>query len=317
MKVRAYTKPYAISNNQTATISLVLTVIGYFITLGLALYVRDTWYLLVPALLLNAAASVRVFSLQHDCGHNSFFTNRKVNVWVGSGLSVFTLTPFKSWRFDHNVHHANNGNLDERGISEIYTMTLKEYQDASPLAKLQYRAYRNPITLFFVGPLYIFFIQYRWPANSLRTGLFDILAHNVLIIAFAIIVFAIFGLSGLLILCAGWALGSMIGVFIFYVQHNFENTYWEHNPDLDFETAALKGSSVLQFGYLFDLWTANIAYHDIHHLNARIPSYSLKKCHAALSEHLTPSKISFYESLTCLKWKLWDEQSGKMIRFPT
>jgi omega-6 fatty acid desaturase (delta-12 desaturase) len=149
-----------------------------------------------------------------------------------------------------------------------------------------------------------------------KTGLWDILAHNALIIAFSVLSFLLFGLSGMLVVFAGWALGAMIGVFIFYVQHNFENTYWETNPDLDFETAALKGSSVLQFGFLFDLWTANIAYHDIHHLNARIPSYRIKKCHAALSEHLTPSKITFPQSLTCLKWKLWDEKTRKMVRFP-
>jgi omega-6 fatty acid desaturase (delta-12 desaturase) len=316
MKVRAYTKPFAVSNNRTAMISLVASVLAYFVTLGLALYVRDQWYLLVLAILLNGAASIRVFSLQHDCGHNSFFSNHKVNIWVGSGLSMFTLTPFKSWKFDHNVHHNNNGNLDNRGISEIYTMTVQEYEDASRWGRLQYRLYRNPFTLFFFGPLYIFFVYYRWPNNAIKTGLYDLIAHNALIIAFSAITFWLFGLSGMLVLFAGWAIGAIIGVFIFYVQQNFENTYWEHNPELDFETAALKGSSVLEFGPIFDLWTANIAYHDIHHLNARIPSYGIKKCHAALSEHLTPTKISFGESLRCLRWKLWDEKLGKMVTFP-
>ncbi|SFB15724.1 omega-6 fatty acid desaturase (delta-12 desaturase) [Poseidonocella pacifica] len=316
MTIRELSRTYAVRDNRRAIFSLVPTLILFFLALGLAAGFRDVPWILIPGVILTAISGVRLYMLQHDCGHGSFFTTRKLNDRVGLLLSPLTLTPYRAGRMNHNLHHAHIGNLDERGASEIFTMTLAEYEAAPLWRKLTYRLYRSPFTLFLFGPTLLYLFRYRWPRNARQAGVMDIVAHNALLAVFLGGLVMLFGWQAVLVWGASLILAASFGALIPYVQHNFEEVYWAEPDVRDFETAALEGSAVIDFGPLFDLATANIAYHDMHHLNASIPSYRLKECHRALEERLDPVKVSPRDALRCFRWKLWDEESRRMIGFP-
>ncbi|PIB26549.1 hypothetical protein BFP76_11660 [Amylibacter kogurei] len=316
MKIKDFTKKYAQANNGLAARDLTLTIAFYLGSFSLAYIFYDHWLLSSIFVLLTGIGIIRLYMLQHDCGHYSFFCTSRMNNMVGTLLSGITWTPFRSLRYNHGLHHAHIGNLDERDASEIYTMTVAEYDATTPARRLGYRIYRSAFTLFFVGPIIIFFFRYRWPKNIKRTGVLDAMTTNLLLLVFWIGVYALMGFEGIYILLWASIFGATAGSIIPYVQHNFENTYWERHPNLDFETAALTGTTILDFGRLFDLATANIAYHDLHHLNARIPSYRLKECQDEIAHMLNPVKVGWVEGLSCIRWKLWDEELGKMVGFP-
>ena len=239
------------------------------------------------------------------------------NEWAGHGLSVFTFAPFEVMKQNHNLHHANIGNLEHRETGEIHTMTLAEWERAGFWERLQYRLYRNPFVLVPVGALFTYFIRYRWPKNTTRFGVGGVLAHNVAILLWVGLIYAFAGWTGLAVYFGASLLGGMIGVFLVYLQHNFEDTYWDRRPDLDPQVAALQGSSCLDFGWFFDFCVANITLHDIHHFNARIPSYRLRRCHYALPEEVAPRRIGFVEAVRALNLKLWDEERNRLVPFPS
>lgn len=317
MTIRQFTKLYSVSDDRMAWASLIPSVALYVAALLAAIAMRDNWVLLTLFTVLSAIGVIRIYMLQHDCGHNSFFEDRTMNTRVGTLLSIVTCTPLKSLRYNHGLHHAHIGDLDERDASEIYTMTLQEYQQAPAWLKVGYRIYRSPLTLFVVGPSLIFLLRYRWPKNVLKTGIKDAMITNLLVLTVLANLYAFFGMPAIYIWIAAAVIAASVGAFIPYIQHNFENVYWERNPDLDFEAAALNGTTIMDFGWLFDLCTANIAYHDIHHLNARVPSYKLKKCHQDMEHLLSPKYVGILEGLSSVQWKLWDEEQSKMVRFPT
>lgn len=316
MRIRQFTKPYSVAEDSLAWASLIPSVVFYALSLLAAIVFRDTWVLLGIFTFMSAIGIIRIYMLQHDCGHNSFFEDRDMNTRVGTWLSMVTCTPLKSLRYNHGLHHAHIGDLDERQVSEIYTMTLKEYTQSPLWLRIGYRIYRSPLTLFVAGPSLIFLLRYRWPKNVLKTGIKDAMITNILLVMKLGLLVAVFGMAGFYIWLAAAVIASSIGAFIPYIQHNFENVYWDRNPDLDFETAALHGTTILTFGPLFDLCTANIAYHDIHHLNARVPSYKLKQCHQDMEHLLSPIRVGWIEGLGCIQWKLWDEEKSKMVHFP-
>jgi len=231
-------------------------------------------------------------------------------------LSPFTFAPFEVMKQNHNLHHAGVGNLEQRETGEIHTMTLREWNQAGFKDRLVYRLYRSPWVLIPVGSMFTYFIRYRWPKNTTRFGVVGVLLHNLSIVVYLGLLYALAGTSGVLIWLLFSFIGGMIGVFLVYLQHNFEDTYWDRRPDLDPQKAAIQGASCLDFGWFFDMAVANITLHDIHHFNARIPSYRLRTCHHSMPADMAPRRIGFVEAVGALRLKLWDEDNGRLVPFP-
>jgi omega-6 fatty acid desaturase (delta-12 desaturase) len=315
MNIAKITRPYTIKNNRRASLELIATFASYLAFLIAAIMSAPNWMLVLPFMALNGIAAVRLYMLQHDCMHRSFFTSRRANDVVGTLLSPFTLTPYKSTRYSHNMHHAHVGDLDRRDAFEIDIMTLDEFRTAPILKKLWYRLYRSPFTLVFAGPFIFYVILRRFPRNGIKTGVGDVLLHNAMLGAFVFCIFSFSGWTGVLIFLGAIYLGVSPGALIPYVVHNFEAAHWGRKPELTFESAALSNTSVLDLGSVFDFVTANIAYHDLHHLNAMIPSYNLKTCYREVAPHLNSVKVNWGEIPRCLKWKLYDEENNQMVGF--
>ncbi len=318
MSVRDYTKNYIGKDNRIAAASYFGTFAVYFATLWAAIHWAATWWAVVPLVILNAFSGVRLYVLQHDCGHASLFETRRQNDLAGYGLSVFTLTPYWAMRHNHNLHHAHVGNLEHREDGEIYTMTLTEWNQAGFGKRLYYRLYRNPFVLMLVGGIFVYFLRYRWPKNTLKAGIAGVLAHNLALAVWIGSIWLAAGAAGLAVWVATAVVAGVIGVFLVYLQHNFEDTHWDRRPDLDPSVAALKGSSALDLGWWWDLGTGNIAYHDIHHYDPRIPSYRLRKCHREIGHVLAPQTniVKWPQAIASFRLKLWDEDKGKLVPFP-
>ncbi len=317
MELREYTRQFAVTDNRLASLSFFTTFALYFGALWLAIAFVDTWYVMLPFGLMHGIAAVRLYVLQHDAGHHSLFETRAQNEIAGNILSPFTFAPFEVMKQNHNLHHANIGNLEHRETGEINTMTLAEWNRAGWRRRLFYRLYRNPFILIPLGSLFTYFIRYRWPKNTLRFGVRGVLLHNLAIAGFISLLYVLAGWTGVAVWFVFSLIGGMFGVFLVYLQHNFEDTYWDRRPGLDPQAAALKGSSALDFGKWFDIMVACISLHDIHHFNARIPSYRLRECHYGLPPQYAPRRIRFPEAVAALNLKLWDEDCGRLVPFPT
>ena len=316
MDLRSYTRKFARQDNRLAAASFFGTFFVYFSALAVAISFAEKWYVLLPAGVVFAFASVRLYVLQHDTGHHSLFETRGQNELAGHVLSPFTFAPFEVMKQNHNLHHANIGNLEHRETGEIHTMTLREWHAAGPWQRLWYRIYRNPLIMVPAGAAFTYFIRYRWPKNSTRFGALGVVLHNTVILLLLWLLYWLSGGQGLLIWFSFSLLGGMIGVFLVYLQHNFEDTYWDRRPDLNPAEAALQGSSCLDFGWFFDFAVANITLHDIHHFNARIPSYRLRQCHYSLPAEYALRRIKFSEAIRALSLKLWDEDIKRLVPFP-
>ena len=316
MTIREITRQYCTRDDRLAAVSYFGTFTVYFLTLYLAILSYGTWWLAAPLVVLNALSGVRLYVLQHDCGHHSLFSDRRANDWAGYGLSTFTLTPYRMMQHNHNEHHKFLGDLEMRRSGEIHTMTLAEWQKAGWLQRLGYRLYRNPLFLIPIGGVFIYAIRYRWPKNSWAIGPVGVVIHDILLAVWIGLLFWMGGFAALIVYSSTVAVAAVLGVFLVYLQHNFEDTYWERRPDLRHDEAALKGSSALDLGWWFDLATANIAYHDIHHFNARIPSYRLRKCHREIRAIYGLATIEWPEAFRSFTLKLWDEEAGRLVPFP-
>jgi len=296
------------------------------VTLGpfIALWALAWWslsvspWLALAISLVNAAFLLRLFAIQHDCGHAAFFRNRSVSDWVGRSLGVLTLTPYDVWRRTHSAHHSSAGNLGRRGMGDVHTLTIAEYRDLSPLMRLHYRLYRHPVTLFGLGPGYIFFLQNRLPVglmNQTRYWISAMSTNASILITLAVIAY-FGGLQPiLLIFLPSTLLAATAGVWLFYVQHQFERTQWDQSADWDLHEAALHGSSHFVMPRVLQWISANIGIHHVHHLYSRIPFYRLPEVlsdHAALAE---ANRMTLRESFANARLHLWDEKSRRLLSF--
>lgn len=317
-EIRRVSRPFMQADDRRAWIEFGATFLLFLLALITALNAIGTWLILIPAVLLTTATALRIYMIQHDCLHRAFFSTNRMNDILGTLISPIAMTPYQATRYIHNQHHAHVADLDRRDTFEIYVMTVKEWHEASWFRRLWYRAYRSPITLILVGPFVFWVILRRFPLAALKTGLGELLLHNVLFFLFNLAIWAYAGWAGIAVWYAAVYIACAGGALIPYCVHNFENVHWGVKPGLDFETAALEGSSVLDWGPLADLVTMNIAYHDLHHLYAKIPGYKLKAAHQALEDAglIQSEKIGFIDSLKCLRWKLYDEDALKMVPFP-
>jgi len=315
MSIRKMTQPYASPDNIQAILHLTVTLACYFGAIILGTFAWGNWPLTAVAVIAFMCGTMRMFGIQHDCGHSSYFTSRKVGNVVGVLSGAITANPYYAMQYNHNQHHAYIGNLDKMENHEVLTWTVRQYQAASLGGKLFYRAYRSAPSIFFLGPMFVILIRYRYPKNAHKTGLRDVLMQNTFMAGLWGGIYLIGGWPAFAFMATAMTVTVCVGVFMVYVGHNHEDTYWANGPQVDFEEASLKGSSVIDLGWFYDFMTFNFAYHDLHHLNSRIPAYKLKACHIALSEHLQPTRLSLGEVIACIQWKLWDEDQGKMIRF--
>lgn len=277
--------------------------ISYWLTLGLAV--------------VAAGLLVRVFIIFHDCGHGAFFKSRKANNFWGFVTGVLTFTPYSYWRHEHACHHASAGDLDNRGVGDVWTLTVREYLKSSRLTRIKYRFARNPICLFIIGPPILFLIVHRLViGKDAQKNARSIHWTNLSILAMAVAASLTIGVKAyLLIQLPVLAIAASAGVWIFYVQHQFEGVYWERHANWDYVTEALKGSSFYKLPKVFQWFTGNIGFHHIHHLSPRIPNYFLERCYRENPIFQEVKAVTFLSSLKSLTFRLWDEQHNRLVGF--
>lgn len=276
-----------------------------------------SYWLVVPLVILAAGFLVRVFIIHHDCGHGSYFKSRKANDIWGFITGVLTFTPYYLWRWEHAVHHAGSGDLDRRGTGDVWTLTVQEYLEASRAKRFAYRLARNPVVLFVIAPLLLFLVKHRFAcAKASRRERHSVYWTNLGIFAMAAAMSTVFGIKAYLILqVAVVAVAGSAGVWLFYVQHQFEGVYWERGEHWDYVTASLKGSSFYKLPKLLQWFSGNIGFHHIHHLSARIPNYNLERCHKAEPLFQTVKPITLFSSFKSFTFRLWDEQRRQLVGF--
>lgn len=314
----ALTRPFAKANWRLATVQLISTLIPYGLLWVLAAWALRINFLLALLMCLFAAGFyVRIFILFHDCGHGSFTPNQRFNQGLGFWLGVLFFVPYRHWTDEHAHHHATAGNLDRRGRGDVWMMTLAEYQAASPWLRRGYRLYRSPVLMFLADMILGFVVLFRLPqTGKTPAAQGGIVATNM----------ALIGLWGLLSLWIGWStvlivqgsifvIGASMGVFLFFVQHMFEGTYWVRDHDWEFRRAAMEGASFFDLPDILHFFTGNIGYHHVHHLNPKVPNYHLRAVHRSHPIFLTVNTLGLREALSTFQLKLWDETTGKFCSF--
>jgi omega-6 fatty acid desaturase (delta-12 desaturase) len=321
---RSWTKilaRYREPNSARSIIEITITIVPLVALWVLIWATLDISYWLSLLLAVPAAGFlVRLFMIQHDCGHGSFFRHKLVNDWVGRVAGVLTLTPYDFWQRTHAIHHASSGNLNRRGMGDIDTLTLREYLALSFWGRLRYRIYRHPLVMFGIGPAYLFLFQHRLPFGLMRgngwTPWISTMATNLgIAVVIATLIFFIGIGPFLLVHLPVMLIAASIGVWLFYVQHQFAETLWEHDADWDRHEAALHGSSHYELPTILRWFTANIGVHHVHHLCSGIPYYRLPRALRDYPELKSVSRLTLLESIRCVRLVLWDESQRRLISF--
>lgn len=285
----------------------------YLIYLSLAV----SWWVTLPLAILAGGFLVRVFIIHHDCGHGAFFKSRQANDVWGFITGVLTFTPYYLWRWEHAIHHAHAGDLDRRGLGAVWTLTVQEYLEASRWKRFRYRLARNPVVLFLIAPIFLFLVIHRFPpAKASARERRSVHWTNLGVLVMAVAMSFIFGIKAyLLTQLVVVAVASSAGVWLFYVQHQFDGVYWQRHGEWDYVAAALEGSSFYKLPKVLQWFSGNIGFHHIHHLSARIPNYNLEKCHNAEPLFQTVPPITLWASVKSLTYRLWDEQRHRLVSF--
>ena len=311
---------YRQASNARAFFELVLTVGLFAAVIVATVFLSLVSFWLIPlGVVPGSFLLVRLFIIQHDCGHGAMFNSRKLNTWVGRFLGILTMTPYEYWRHSHAVHHAHSGNLDQRGIGDVPTLTVDEYKDRNWYGRFCYRIIRHPIALFGVGPSLVFIVQQRLPLMYMNKGWkywASAMYTNIGIIALALIAWPLIGLGTYLAIMLPTVAGaSTIGVWLFYVQHQFEETDWERTKHWAHEPFALQGSSYYALPKPLMWLTGNIGIHHVHHMSSGIPFYRLPDVMRDFPELENISRLTFWESFKCARYKLWDEANKRLVTF--
>jgi omega-6 fatty acid desaturase (delta-12 desaturase) len=313
---RAGVDAYAQPQLARALADLATSVVPYLALLA-AMVVLARVSLLLPLLLAPLAAGflLRTFIVFHDCAHGSLLASRRANHWLGTVLGLLLYTPFATWAHSHAVHHATAGDLDRRGTGDVPTLTVREYLARSAGGRLRYRLFRNPFVMFGLGPVLAFVVLPRLAPRGIRPRLRRAVIRTNVILAVAVTV-ACFVLGPATYLVVQWPAAWMAGaagVFLFYVQHQFEEAYWERGQEWDFASAALRGSSYLRLPAVLRFFTGNIGFHHVHHLSARIPNYNLQRAHEELELFRDVPVLTLGGALAAVRLKLWDEEGARMV----
>jgi acyl-lipid omega-6 desaturase (Delta-12 desaturase) len=276
---------------------------SYWLTLGLAI--------------VAGGLLVRIFIFFHDCAHQSFFASRRANTILGYVCGILTFTPYEEWRKSHGWHHNTFGDLDRRGTGDVWTLTAEEYRTASKSKRFWYRFFRNPVVLLFLGPAYLFLVSYRYPhKGSKRRQRMSVIITNAAIAIIILVASLTIGIKAYaLIQFPVIFIAGVIGVWLFYIQHQFEGVYWSRNDRWDPIKASLQGSSYYKLPKVIRWFTGNIGLHHIHHLRSRIPNYNLQRACDDTKAFVDIEPLTLRKSITCLQLKLWDEKGQKLVRF--
>jgi omega-6 fatty acid desaturase (delta-12 desaturase) len=312
-------EPYVGPDSRRAALQVATTFALLAIAFSAMYLALNVSILLVIAITpLTAGLLVRTFIIMHDCAHGSLFESRRMNDLIGYLTGVLTLTPFDQWRRDHALHHASSGDLDRRGHGDVPTITVREYKAKPPRAQFTYRLIRHPASLMFVGPIHLMVGQ-RLRSRSKATKdkqIASVWRTNAGIAALLAITFWAIGWEAtLLVYGLPIYLAAMAGIWLFYVQHQFEDAYWESHDEWDYVTAALRGSSHLKLPAVFQWFTGSIGLHHIHHLSPRIPNYRLQRCHDDNVLFQSAPEVTFRSGMAALRLALWDEDRRRMVRF--
>jgi acyl-lipid omega-6 desaturase (Delta-12 desaturase) len=296
-----------------------INTIGPFFILWYLAYISlsvSYWLALVP-IVMAAGFLVRIFIIFHDCTHNSFFKSRRANRIVGTFTGVLTLFPFEQWGHDHAIHHATSGNLDKRGTGDIWTLTVDEYLAAPLKLRLAYRFYRNPIVMFGLGPIYQFLLKNRFNHKGAKQKeRNNTYLTNILIVAFiGLLCWAVGWQSVLMIQGSIFMISGAAGIWLFYVQHTFEDSYFEEDKDWEYVKAAVEGSSFYKLPKILQWLTGNIGFHHVHHLSPRVPNYKLEDAHNNALPLKNVPTITLATSLKSLRFRLWDEENKNFVSF--
>ena len=310
--------PYSEPSLARGLIDLGTSVGPYLVLLVTIFFALRVSTLLALALALPAAGFLlRTFIIFHDCAHNSFLRSKRANALLGAGLGVLLFMPFRSWRHKHAIHHATSGDLDRRGVGDIQTFTVAEYAARSRWGRLGYRLFRNPLVMFGLGPLWVVLVGPRLVSPSENRRIRNSVLGTDLALAIGTGAFCwlIGWQSFLLVLGPPLLVSGAIGIWLFYVQHQFESTYWEPREAWNYDEAALRGSSFLKLPRVLQFFTGNIGFHHVHHLSARIPNYNLELAHSDNQGLQRVPTLSLWEGLRAPRWKLWDEEQGRLVTF--
>lgn len=277
-----------------------------------------SYWLALPLAVLAGGFLVRMFIIFHDCGHGSYFKSARANHVVGAITGLLTWTPYYHWRWEHALHHSSSGDLDRRGVGDVWTLTVQEYLEASRWKRFSYRLARNPFVLFVLAPLFLFVVWQRFPNVRAKGGRErrSVYWTNLGIALISAGQIWLFGWEAFLLLqLTVVAVAGSAGVWLFYVQHQFEGVYWERGENWDYATAALRGSSFYKLPKILQWFSGNIGYHHIHHLSPRIPNYNLEKCHKAEPLFQTVPPVTLFSSFKSFTFRLWDEQRRKLVGY--
>ncbi|QSO55124.1 fatty acid desaturase [Alicyclobacillus curvatus] len=311
-------EPYQSPNLKKSVWQLLNTVVPFF-ALWVAAYLSLSLSVWIAVALTIPAAGflVRIFIIFHDCCHHSFFKSHLANEIVGIVTGILAFFPYHQWKYEHNVHHAGNGNLNRRGVGDIMTLTVQEYQARSDFGKLLYRLYRNPVVMFGFGPIYLILLQYRYNRKGAgRKERLNTYLTNASLIALVVALCYLLGwkqfllIEGLILYMSG-----MAGIWLFYVQHQFEDSYFEKAENWDYVSAALRGSSFYKLPKVLQWMTGNIGFHHIHHLGPRIPNYHLQRLYERNAYLQTVPTVGLLSSFRALRYRLWDEDTKQFLSF--
>ena len=277
--------------------------ISYWLTLILA----------IPA----AGFMVRIFIIFHDCGHGSFFASRRINTLIGFVAGLITFAPYYHWNHKHAVHHATSGDLDRRGMGDVWTLTVREYQELSKKDRFVYQFFRNPLVMLLLGPPYMFLISNRFvTGKATARDRYYVYATNLALAGMIIIAGLTIGVKAyLLIQLPIIMIGGGAGIWLFYVQHQFEDVYWARQEHWDYQQAAIQGSSFYKLPKVLQWFSGNIGFHHVHHFSARIPNYNLELCHNELPAFRNVKPLTLSASLKCIKYRLWDEENNRLVGY--
>jgi omega-6 fatty acid desaturase (delta-12 desaturase) len=310
--------PYARPRLARSLADLATSVVPYLALWVLMYLTLHISYLLALALAIPAAGFLlRTYIVFHDCAHGSFLPSKRANAWLGVALGLLVYSSFSSWRHSHAVHHATAGDLDRRGVGDVLTLTVAEYQAAPWRRRLGYRLFRNPLVMFGLGPIYALVLQPRLVSRSARPRIRrSVLATNIAVVVMVGVLCWLIGWRDYLLLQAPAALfAGSAGVWLFYVQHQFEDTYWQSADGWSYADAALRGSSYLKLPKVLQFFTGNIGLHHVHHLSTKIPNYNLQRAHDENAIFHNVPTLSIWDGLRAPRLKLWDERQRRLVTF--
>ena len=308
------------ADDRRATFQLITTAllfVGSWVLMWFSL--RGPYWITILLTLPTVGLLTRLFIFQHDCGHGSYFSSKRANNITGSIIGVATLTPYYYWRRTHAIHHATAGDLDRRSLGDVRIMTVEEYMSLRKLGRLRYRLYRNPVVLFGIGPIWQFILKHRLPADAPRAWRkewMSVIWTNVALAAILALAHFTIGLKAFFLVQGPITLVSgAFGVWLFYIQHQFRDTYWRNKEEWDFCRAGIQGSSYYDLPRIMHWFTGNIGYHHVHHLASRIPNYKLRRCYNEIKELHRVTRLTLWTSLKSARLALWDEASQQLVSF--